>query len=235
MTEQGWVASDATTHSLKNLRPDWVSVVSVAVAVKDISEFNDSYSEIVSGYMKEHGIERKYPVFKSDDIGRWAADWEVENMIQEMTEELLQIDSLDTIQITETSLHSRWVTIFSGDGSHTEDIKSEEFINNYLGNYYNIISIWEYLNKPQSRPRTHRNILTDDFTGNISPAWLSVGEKSDQLRIVPKGDETYPLLSMADVLMEYIKQEVDKWNEKQSMNTSNLKHQLKVFGSIQME
>lgn len=57
--------------------------------------------------------------------------------------------------------------------------------------------------------------MTDDFSGNISPAWLSVGRNADQIRVVPKGDETYPLLSMADLLMEYIKQEVEEWHEKE--------------------
>jgi hypothetical protein len=57
--------------------------------------------------------------------------------------------------------------------------------------------------------------MTDDFSGKISPAWLEVGERAEKLKIIPKGDETYPLLSMADILMEYIKQEVDDWDEKE--------------------
>jgi hypothetical protein len=126
----------------------------------------------------------------------------------------LKIGAIDTIQITETSLHSRWVTVFRGEEHKKDRLRSEEFLENHLQPYYNLISIWEYLRKTESRPRTHTNVMTDDFSGKISPAWMQVGKMSDELIVVPKGDKTYPLLSMADLLMELVKQEVDDWNEK---------------------
>lgn len=209
------MASDATKYSLKDRRPDWVSLVSVAVAVKDIKKFNSAYGKTVRQYMQDYDIRRRYPILKSDDIARWADDWVIEDVLRDMVEDLLRIETLDTIQITETSLHSRWVDVFSDDGNSQKTVRSEDFINKYLEPYYNIISVWEYLRKAGTRPRTHRKVLTDDFSGHISPAWLSVGSKAEELRIVPKGDETYALLSMADLLMEYIKQEVDTWGEKE--------------------
>lgn len=155
MSSDGWVASDATKYSLEDKRPDWVSLVSVAVAVDDLSSFNEEYYEIVRSYMSDFGIKRRFPVIKSDDISRWAEDWLIKEVKRDLVEELLQIEHLDTIQITETSLHSRWVTIFAEDGNREDTVRSEEFIDKYLQPYYNLISIWEYLRKSNNRPRTH--------------------------------------------------------------------------------
>ena len=215
MTADGWVASDATKYSLKDQRPDWVSLVSVAVAVEDISEFNEGYTSIVGDKLDKFGLEIQHPIIKNEDLNRWGSDWQRKDMRREIVTDLLTIEAIDNIQVVETSLHSRWVTVFRGKENKKKRVRSEEFIEKHLQPYYNLISIWEYLRKSDNRPRTYRNVMTDDFSGKTSPAWIQIGKMSDNLRVIPKGDQTYPLLSLADLLMELIKQEVDEWNEHQ--------------------
>jgi len=215
MSTDGWVASDATKYSLEDQRPDWVSLVSVAVAVEDLSEFNNSYESIVDGKVDEFGIEVQHPIIKNEDLNRWGSDWQRKEMRRDIVEELLTIRALDTIQVVETSLHSQWVTVFRNEEDKKDRIRSEEFIEKHLQPYYNLISIWEYLRKHEDRPKTYRNVMTDDFSGKSSPAWIQIGKMSNELQVIPKGDQTYPLLSLADLLMELIKQEVDEWNEQQ--------------------
>jgi len=218
MLNGGWVASDATRYSLEDQRPDWVSLVSVAVGVKSISDFNDDYFDIVEDKLDAYDIPVQHPIIKNQDVNRWGKDWQRKEMRRDIVTELLTINSIDTMQIIETSLHSRWVTVFQGDEQKKNRVRSEEFINEYLQPYYNIISLWEYLRKNDKRPRTHRNVMTDDFSGKLSPAWIQIGKMTDEFRVVPKGDQTYPLLSLADLIMELVKQEVDDWNEDEIYN-----------------
>jgi len=170
MSTDGWVASDATKYSLEDQRPDWVSLVSVAVAVEDLSEFNNSYESIVDGKVDEFGIEVQHPIIKNEDLNRWGSDWQRKEMRRDIVEELLTIRALDTIQVVETSLHSQWVTVFRNEEDKKDRIRSEEFIEKHLQPYYNLISIWEYLRKHEDRPKTYRNVMTDDFSGKSSPA-----------------------------------------------------------------
>lgn len=213
MPEGGWVASDATKYSLKDQRPNWVSLVSVAIAVDDIVVFDQEYVDIVERKIDEYGINTQHPIIKNQDINRWGTDWERKNIREDIVVDLLSISAIKNIQIVETSLHSRWVKVFQSDENKSDRIPSEEFIENYLQPYYNLISIWEYLRKSDRRPSTYRNVLTDDFSGKSSPAWIQIGEMSEDLRVIPKGDQIYPLLSLADLVMELVKQEVDEWNE----------------------
>lgn len=54
-SSSGWVASDATKYSLNSKRPDWVSLVSVAVVVDDIAQFNIEYKSIIRNRYREFG------------------------------------------------------------------------------------------------------------------------------------------------------------------------------------
>jgi hypothetical protein len=214
MTE-GWVASDATKNSLEDERPDWISLVSVAIAVSEIDSFDDEYNEVISEHTSRHDIPIQHPILKNKDLNRWCNEWERKTIRSDIISDLLKIEYIDTIQLIETSLHSEWVEVFSGEKHKQDRIRSKEFITKYLQPYYNIISIWEYLRKAEKRPRTHRNVLTDDFSGKLSPAWLQLGEMADAVNVVPKGDQTYPLLAFTDLLMEYTKNQVEEWNQRE--------------------
>jgi hypothetical protein len=213
MLAGGWVASDATIYSLEDERPDWLSLVSVAIAVDDMVEFEDKYTSIIETKLQDHGIQFRHPIIKNSDINQWTTDWERKEVRKDIGTSLLQIDNIDNLQIVETSLHSEWVTIYREQENHKNKRRSEKFIEHDLQSYYNLISIWEYLRKSEDRPTTHRNVLTDDFSGKTSPAWTQIGKMSNEIHIIPKGDETYPLLSLADLTLELVKQEVDDWHE----------------------
>jgi len=214
MLTGGWVASDATIYSLEDERPDWLSLVSVAIAVDDMVDFEEQYTDVIEQKSDEHGIKCRHPIIKNSDINQWTSDWNRKDVREDIVTSLLEIDSIANIQIVETSLHSEWVTVYKEQDSKKRKRRSEEFIEHDLQPYYNLISIWEYLRKAESRPSTHKNVITDDFSGKTTPVWDQIGKMSNELRVIPKGDETYPLLSLSDLTLELVKQEVDDWHEK---------------------
>lgn len=208
---RGVVASDSVRNRFDNKKPDGVATVSVAVAVSDISEFNESYESVIREFQSEHGVTAPHPIIKDQDITRWVPNWAQETARRDLVTELLAFDSLETIQITETSLDNQWIHMYERDRDG-EQLPSSAFVNNVLSSYYNIVSIWKYLKNggDRSRPTPNRlNVITDDFSGKTFPAWEEVSQQVEQLNVVPQGDVTYPLLSFADLLMGLLKQEVN--------------------------
>ncbi|MDS0260247.1 hypothetical protein NDI56_12660 [Haloarcula sp. S1CR25-12] len=217
------MASDATKYRFHEQQPNWVSLAAVAVAVDDIEEFDSRYFEIITKKCGEYGIETEHPIIKDSDITRWVKDWEREDARKEIVQELLTIETIREVQFVETSLPPQWVTLFRDNEDDRKRMESQEFMNNILEKYYNIIAIWEYLRKKKTRPEhlpydtwpIHKNVLTDDFGGQISKSWLDVGELSNKIRVIPQGDKTYPLLSLADLTMDMVKQQVEEWDEEE--------------------
>ncbi|QRY21734.1 hypothetical protein JT689_01630 (plasmid) [Halobacterium sp. GSL-19] len=220
MDEDGWVASDATKYKFHDQRPNWISLAAVAVAVDDIEEFNEEYFDIIKKKSEKYGIQTQHPIIKDEDITRWVTDWERSKARREIVTELFAIDTLREIQFVETSLSPQWVTIFEENEDNKKRVNSQKFMNNYLEKYYNVVAIWEYLRKKKTRPEhlpfqqwpIHKNVMTDDFGGQISETWLDVGDLADQIEVIPQGDKTYPLLSLADLTMDMVKQQVENWD-----------------------
>lgn len=221
MTGDGWVASDATKYTFHDQRPNWISLAAVAVAVDDLQEFNEEYSDIVKEKSEQYGIHTQHPIIKDEDITRWVTDWERAEARRDIVTELLSIDTIREIQFVETSLSPMWVTLFSENEDDKKRMESQKFMNNFLEKYYNIIAVWEYLRKKETRPQhlphsdwpIHKNVITDDFGGHISEAWLDIGDLANEIRVIPQGDKTYPLLSLADLAMDMVKQQVSEWDE----------------------
>ncbi|UVE50620.1 hypothetical protein KU306_01595 [Haloferax larsenii] len=209
MEDNGWVASDSLVVRFDSKRPGGASLLSVAVAVDDIDDFDNSYFELMDDMKDKYRIRTPSTVVKNKDINRWVADWKVEDARVDIATSLLDIPSVETIQITETYFEPMWVDIYKDDDHSHERINAQDLLTGKLASYYNLVSIWKYVNKSGRRPTdTRKNILTDDFTGKYNRMWSELGEASNHLNIVPNGDQTYPLLSAADILMGYLEQEV---------------------------
>lgn len=221
MNDGGWVASDATKYKFHDQRPNWISLASVAISVDDIKQFNQEYFKIVQEKQSEYGIRTQHPLIKDGDITRWVTDWERAEARRDIVTELLSIDTIRDIQFTETSLDPMWVTIFDDSEEDKKRMNSQQFMNNFLEKYYNLIAIWEYLRREHTRAYdwphrdwpVHKNIMTDDFGGPISEVWLEIGAMAENVQVVPQGDKTYPLLSLADLTMDMVKQQVSDWDE----------------------
>lgn len=205
------MASDTTDYRFTDRRPDWVSLVSVAIAVDDIEEFNKEYKRIIADKSERYGIPLKDLVIKNQDVSKWVSEWKQEEARNDIITTLLQIDTISNIQLTETSLEPQWITLFNSESRKSEQVEAHHFVNHTLKQYYNLTSIWIYLRENDEMPWGHRNVMTDQFNGKITKMWNEVCERSDNIHIVPHGDQTYPLLSLADLTMNFVRQEVDEW------------------------
>ena len=208
MANEGVIGSDSTTNEFDEYIPDGINLVSVAVAVDDVDSFVDDYFEITSAKVDQYGMKVQSPILKDKFISRWVPDWQQQDARRDIVISLLGIESIDTIQVTETYLRPRWLECYFDDPGPNKRMKARDFVSKDLHLYYNIVSVWKYLNEYEGGPDTHYNVVTDDCEGEVSEAWEEIGEWSDRLRVIPNGDRTHPVLSLADLLTGLLKQEV---------------------------
>lgn len=215
----GWVASDATSHTLEEKPFSPTSLVSVAVSVEDREEFNTKYREIVSDKCSEYDIPVERPVIKDSAINKHVSEWEREDARKDIVESLLQIDTIANIHFTETTLGGKGdetLPAYQAEPDKTRVITPGE-LRNEISPYYNLISIWDYFDRIDDVFK-YRNVMVDDFDGKDSFIWRYIGSNSNELHVIPKGDRIYPLLSIADLTMEYVKQEVSDWSDDEILN-----------------
>lgn len=209
----GWVASDATSYVLTDEPFTPTSLLSVAIAVDDRDEFEARYRSIVREKCTEFDVPFERPVIKDGVINKYVAEWERGEARQDIVETLLrETESLSNVHFTETTLGQEGDEVVPAYSAEPEErrLVSPRELRDQISPYYNLVSIWNYFDRVEEQLQ-HRNVMVDDFDGQESQLWRTIGGKSSELRVVPKGDRIYPLLSLADLTMEYVKQEVDDW------------------------
>ncbi|WP_154660569.1 hypothetical protein [Halopiger goleimassiliensis] len=208
MTSEGVIASDATKNDFHDQHPHGFSAISVAIAIEDQSKFNQEYFDIISDKIDKYGMKTPTPIIKDKYINRYVPLWQQEEARIDIVLELLSIDVLDTIYVTETYFQPFWIELYGEeDGKYRREI-SHDFVEDVLFQYYDIISIWKYLDRYNNGGSAYTNVMTDDFSGNVSKAYEEIGEYCDRFDAIPYGDITYPALSMADLVTGLLKQEV---------------------------
>jgi len=208
MSSEGVIASDATKNDFHDQHPNGFSAISVAIAIENQEEFNNKYFEIVREKINKYGIKSPIPIIKDKLINRYVSLWKQEKAREDIVLDLLSIDALDTIYVTETYFQPFWVELYEEEENAFRREISHDFVENILFQYYDIISIWKYFERYSGSGSAYTKVLTDDFSGHVCRAYEDVGNYCDRFNAIPYGDITYPALSMADLVTGLLKQEV---------------------------
>lgn len=208
-----WIGSDATSHQITDEDGfDVTSLIAIAIAVENRSEFNRQYREVLARKSEEYGISIKRPVLKTHELWEGSTEWDYENIVSDFVGELLEIDCISNIHITITTLDRQTAPAYQQQPNSKKYLGPKE-IENEISNYYNLISVWDYLDEYSDAPWGTTNVLLDDFEGKDNEPWRRIGRISNKLMIIPQGDYTYPILSLADLTMDYIKGNIETWSE----------------------
>jgi len=62
------------------------------------------------------------------------------------------------------------------------------------------------------------HLVLDGIQGKITKAWKFVGKNADTVNIVPHGDQTYPCISLCDLICGYIGKTVGHIDAKGILN-----------------
>lgn len=209
-TGEAWVGSDATFHTYSEGGFEHNSEIAIAIAVDDRDQFNTRYRSIIETKAGEYNSPLKRPVLKSHEVREMASEWEYDDVITNVVEDLLDIDNILNIHVTVTNITNQMVTAYEQGRGPPEQI-SRDRLHGELRNYYHLIAIWDYLDEYRDAPWGTDNVLLDDFEGKDNNPWRRTGKISDSLHVIPQGDVTYPLLSLADLTMDYVKEKTEEW------------------------
>lgn len=217
-TGQAWVGSDATFHEFEDNGFRNKSEIALAVAVDDRSEFNTRYRSVIEEKAEDYGFSPKRPVLKTHAIRSNASEWQYDEILSDFVETLLNIENILNLHVTITTITNQMVESYSEGGGPRERLARAD-LHNEITNYYHLISVWDYLEEYRDAPWGTDNVLLDDFEGKDNYPWRRTGKISGNLHVIPRGDHTYPLLSLADLTMDYIKDRVDEWTESEIEDT----------------
>lgn len=217
---RAWVASDATYHEFYDEENDVKnkSEIAIAIAVDDRNEFNTEYRHIIEEKAESYGFSPKRPVLKAHGIRTNASEWQYDEIIADFVEDLLSISNIQNIHVTISTITNQLIDAYTEDSGPCEQL-SRDALHNEITNYYHLIAIWDYLEEYRDAPWGTANVLLDDFEGKDNDPWRRIGMISDSLNIIPRGDYTYPILSLADLTMDYLKDNVEEWTEKEIEET----------------
>jgi hypothetical protein len=209
---QAWVGSDSTSHTFERNGFRNKSEIALAVAVDDRGDFNTKYRNVIEEKSQSYGFSPKRPVLKTHTIHDNASEWDHDNILSDFVESLLEIDNILNIHVTITTITNQMIESYSEGGGPREHLAGDD-LHNEIRNYYHLISIWDYLEEYRDAPWGTDKVLVDDFEGKDNYPWRQTGKISADLNVIPRGDYTYPILSLADLTMDYIKENVDEWSE----------------------
>ena len=209
---QAWVGSDATSHTFERDGFKNKSEIALAVAVDDREEFNTKYRNVIEEKSQSYGFSPRRPVLKTHTIRENASEWDREGILSDFVESLLDVDNILNIHVTITTITNQMIESYSEGGGPREHLAGDD-LHNEISNYYHLISIWDYLEEYRDAPWGTDKVLLDDFEGKDNYPWRQIGKISADLNVIPRGDYTYPILSLADLTMDYIKGSVSEWDE----------------------
>ncbi len=175
---------------------DNLFLVGVAVEVSDSVKFREWYTEFISQFASQHGLELPYPVVKSKTIVDQLASFEISSGIQELAEGVVRNPHIDRINVSIGWYADEVDLEYSG-----ETVNGISFVSGQLASYFEIVTLWRY-------HRSHEydipvRALVDEAQGRITKAWKYVGNEFS-VDMVPHGDLTYPSISTADILGYYL-------------------------------
>ena len=175
------------------------NLIGVSVEIRDYTSFKKHYYDTMDELKTKYSASNLPNVIKKKTVSKHIPSFSQRDFVKDLVSGLLESDSLTYVQITETYLTKNI-------DAYNKSYKPSEFMRKFLPHYYPLIPVWRYLNNRQEDKI--ENFVIDNIDGKITPVWREVGTNAQILYLVPHGDETYPCISLCDLLCEYIRREV---------------------------
>lgn len=172
-------------------------LVGVAVEVSNGSEFDEHYFDLVERFCNRYDIELGHNILKSSDILNRMPAYDIREGTDELVEGLVQNPAIRRIHVTIGWYDEEVELPYKGE------ISGMQFANDYLQQYYPIVTLWRYHQEHQSFGNIPDEAWIDNVQGKITKSWKYIGNTFD-INLVPHGDSTYPSLSTADIIANHL-------------------------------
>ena len=208
---EGKFKNVVVADSLKVEFGSFFNILGVAVEINDYQKFRQRYFEVIYNLKSKYNLANLPKIVKKKIVSKYIPSYNQRDFIKDIVEELIFHETVSFIQITETYIKEEEIII---PFSHKK-INRCEFVRNYLSHYYPLVPVWKYF-KNRSNPT--KTVAMDHIDGKISLVWSEVGRQAEKLFIVPHGDETYPGISLCDLICEYVRRMVKEIRAKEIEN-----------------
>jgi hypothetical protein len=185
------------------------NIVGVAVEIFNYPDFRKTYFEVIDELKQKYRIDNLPRVIKKKTISRFVPSYNQKGFIKDIVETLIDCEYISFIQVTETFIRDENVRI---PYQRDKIFSRSEFARNILSHYYPLVPVWKYF---QNKDDAIGNVVIDHIDGKITNIWSEVGRIAENLVIVPHGDETYPCISICDIMCEYIRRMVKEIKAKE--------------------
>lgn len=205
--------------------------IGCCLGFEDPRTFKKEYSNFMSSFLDEIGIQTARIVHKSYDMSSIFGD-ERERFLDFLERFTLFIDSQGVrVNIVYSTLNPSKLTdgvkLYGLSGFPVKKIPVMQFLE-LLNDYFVYVSVWKVLKISQfSRVK----ILLDEMQGEITNSWNELA-KGNIVNVIPRGDSCNCYISSADMIARFVDEKLKK--ERLRLQESDIRkvlHDINITGS----
>lgn len=186
---------------------DFIALLGVGVIVDDYVQFQQDYVEVIKKLLEKRHISITKKIYKSHDLNKLSIDPE---FYREFYQALKS--KIKKLFISYSYFSNSEVEIFPWDSK--KKISAMEFLVRHLDSSYPSICLWEL-----SKKGFNGCCFLDGINGKITNAWKEIESKN--FLILPNGDRTNALISTADILINFLDNEL--FENRKKLNEGDIK------------
>ncbi len=196
------ISSDSKKY-VAGVRRKFVALLGVSISFENEKSFKNRYCEFFEKIKNKYDIKNPRIVFKSYDLKLIFNYKEFSNIAKNFIDEVVSDDM--SINVVFSSFNTQKMPRITYLG---KDIRTIDFLNKELHNYYAYIPIWKTL---QYTNWIGVKLYMDHFNPKeLTNAWEFIKNKQRKVYVIPKGDQCNPLISSADIILEYLEYVISK-------------------------
>lgn len=172
------------------------AITAACITADSYSDFEEGYNEALKGAMEEY--DRLPPVLSSYGINKTVGSPEKAREIKNII--LKDLTShIDSCRIFFSYFKAPKIYCYLDRERHNRvKYEKNKFMKRHLDNSYPHIAAWRLSQEKEYK------LMLDSFQGHITSAWRDLEKSNSDLNIYSRGDSVNPLISTADLVSDYL-------------------------------
>lgn len=229
--------------SCRFVRGNFQALMGVGVTVNDHERFRKAYDRWLDNIFDEVGLKRDKLIYKSFDLNKLFGDriFEIYDQFVEETKDHIHFLDLFYSYFYPSDGHRstdktdfldekdernepipKFIKVYYKEPGGIETVSGIEFLD-LIDHSYPLICAWDYFSR---NPNTAFTARIDHFDAKPSNIWCEVlkNKHKFKLEIVYGGDKCDDIISSADILLNYLHEEIKKNNIPLNRKTHDILH-----------
>jgi hypothetical protein len=216
------ISADSKTY-IRGVKKKFIACLGLSLAFENVDSFKKRYYKFFEELKDKFNIDNPRVVFKSYDLKTIFPYEDYPKIARRFIDEVISDDV--SVNVVFSSFSTQKIPKIR---YLKEEIHIMDFLRGHLPQYYAYIPVWKTL---QSTKWFGINVYLDNINPKeVTNAWEFIKENQCKIHIVPKGDQCNPLISSADIILEYLDYTMMK--EKIRLDVKEIQRLLINFGIL---